>query len=50
MNVRTLFTFAGILADVGLGKFQLYISNWGIIWGVEAYKKKLPEIEAKQKR
>jgi hypothetical protein len=37
-------------ADVGLGLIQDYISNWGMTWDVEEYKKKLPEIEAKQKK
>lgn len=37
-------------AEVGLGTIQDYISNWGMTWDVEAYKKKLPEIEAKQKQ
>lgn len=36
-------------AEVGLGTIQDYISNWGMTWDVEEYKKKLPEIEAKQK-
>lgn len=34
-------------AAVGLGKLQDYLSNWGLKWDVEAYKKKLPDIEAK---
>ena len=37
-------------AEVGLGTIQDYISNWGMTWDVEEYKKKLPEIEAKQKK
>jgi len=37
-------------ADVGLGPIQDYISIWGMTWDVEDYKKKLPEIEAKQKK
>lgn len=37
-------------AKVGLGTIQDYISNWEMTWDVEAYKKKLPEIEAKQKK
>ncbi len=37
-------------AEMGLGTLQSYISNWGMTWDVEAYKKKLPEIEAKQKK
>lgn len=35
---------------VGLGKLQDYVSRFGIIWDAEEYKKKLPEIEAKQKK
>ncbi len=35
---------------VGLGSLQDYVSNWGIVWNVEEYIKKLPEIEAKQKK
>lgn len=34
-------------AAVGLGKLQDYLSNWGLKWDVEAYKKKLPDIEAR---
>jgi hypothetical protein len=37
-------------AEVGLGTIQDYISNWGMTWDVEQYKKILPEIEAKQKK
>jgi len=37
-------------AEVGLGKLQDYISTWGMTWDAEAYKKKLPEYEAKQKK
>jgi len=37
-------------SEVGLGKIQDYISNWGMTWNVEEYKKKLPEYEAKQKK
>lgn len=36
-------------ASVGLGKLQDYISRWGLVWDVEAYKKQLPELEKKQK-
>jgi hypothetical protein len=36
--------------EVGLGKLQDYVSHLGIIWNVEEYKKRLPEIEAKQKK
>lgn len=34
-------------AEVGLGNLQSYVAQWGIIWNAKAYKKKLPEIEAK---
>ena len=37
-------------SEMGLGKLQYYISNWGIKWNVEDYKKKLPGIEAKLKK
>lgn len=37
-------------AEVGLETIQEYISNWNMTWDVEDYKKKLPEIEAKQKQ
>ncbi|WP_339920846.1 DUF6624 domain-containing protein [uncultured Flavobacterium sp.] len=37
-------------AEVGLGKLQDYISNWGMTWSAEEYIKKLPEIEAKVKK
>ncbi len=37
-------------AEVELGSIQDYISNWGMTWDVESYKKKLPEYEAKQKQ
>ncbi len=37
-------------ASVGLGKLQDYVSQWEITWDAEAYKKKLPEIEAKNIR
>lgn len=36
-------------AEVGLGSIQDYISNWGMIWNVDKYKKKLAEYEAKLK-
>ncbi len=36
-------------AEVGLGLLQDYISNWGMTWDVEEYKKNLPQYEAKQK-
>jgi hypothetical protein len=36
--------------EVGLGPLQDYISNWGMKWDVEAYKKKLPALEAKHKK
>lgn len=35
--------------EVGLGTMQEYISNWGMTWDVEEYKRKLAEYEAKQK-
>ena len=35
-------------AEVGLGPIQDYISNWDLTWDAEAYKKKLPELEAKE--
>jgi hypothetical protein len=34
----------------GLGKMEDYVSNWGLTWDVEAYKKQLPLIEAKQNK
>lgn len=37
-------------AEVGLSPIQDYISNWGLIWDVAEYKKKLPEYEAKEKK
>jgi hypothetical protein len=37
-------------AEVGLGTIQDYLSNFGMTWDVDEYKKKLPEIEAKQKQ
>lgn len=37
-------------AEVGLGKLQDYVSEWGIIWNVEEYKKKLAEIEARKNK
>jgi hypothetical protein len=37
-------------AEVNLGTLQDYISNWGMIWDVEQYKKKLPEYEERQKK
>jgi hypothetical protein len=35
-------------AEVGLEPLQNYLANWNLTWDVEAYKKKLPEIEAKK--
>ncbi|MCX6303168.1 MAG: hypothetical protein NTW82_13400 [Bacteroidia bacterium] len=35
-------------AEVGLGKLQDYVSEWGIIWNAEEYKKKLAESESKK--
>jgi len=37
-------------ASVGLSPLAEYVKRWDIIWDVEAYKKALPEIEAKQKK
>ncbi len=37
-------------AEVGLGALQDYISNWGMTWDVEVYKKNLPGYEEKQNR
>lgn len=37
-------------AEVGLENIQDYISNWKIVWDVNAYKKKLPEYQSKQNR
>ena len=37
-------------AEVGLGPLAEYVKRWSITWDVEAYKKRLPEIEAHQKR
>jgi len=36
--------------EVGLGPIQDYLSNWGMTWDVEEYKKNLPEIEEKHNR
>jgi hypothetical protein len=36
--------------EVGLGTLQDYISNWGMTWDVEDYKKKLPEYQSKFKQ
>jgi hypothetical protein len=36
--------------EVGLGKLQDIVSQLGMTWNIEEYKKKLPEIEAKQKK
>ena len=36
-------------AEVGLGTLQDYISNFGMTWNVEEYKKKLPELEMRRK-
>jgi hypothetical protein len=35
-------------AEVGLGTLQEYVSYWKLTWNVEAYKKQLPLIEAKE--
>lgn len=37
-------------AEIGLESIQDYISNWKIVWDVDAYKKKLPEYQSKQNR
>lgn len=36
-------------AEVGLGSLSEYVKRWEIIWNVEEYKKKLPELEEKRK-
>lgn len=36
-------------AEVGLGTLQDYISDYGMTWNVEEYKKKLPELEMRRK-
>ena len=37
-------------AKVGLGPIQDYISYWGLTWDAEAYKKKIPGLEAKESK
>lgn len=37
-------------AEIGIGKLQDYISDWGITWNVKEYKKKLHEYEALEKK
>ena len=37
-------------AEVGLQPIAEYLANWNIKWGLEAYKKQLPEIEQREKR
>ena len=37
-------------ADIGLEKFEDYLSKHGIIWDVEDYKKSLPRLLQKQKK
>jgi hypothetical protein len=37
-------------AAVGLEPLADYVKSWDIEWNVEAYKKQLPAIEAKQKK
>ena len=37
-------------SDVGLDSLQEYLSGYDATWDLEAYKKKLPEYEAKQKK
>lgn len=36
--------------EMNLGSLANYVSHWNIVWNVEEYIKKLPEIEAKQKK
>lgn len=36
-------------AEVGLGPLTEYVNHWNIKWDVNEYKKKLPEIEQKEK-
>jgi hypothetical protein len=33
--------------EVGLGRIEEYIANWGLTWDVESYKLQLPEIESR---
>jgi hypothetical protein len=37
-------------AEVGLGKLQDYLNNWGITWNAEEYKKHLPRYVEEQKK
>lgn len=37
-------------AEIGLENLQSYLKYYNIIWDLEAYKKQLPELEAKQKK
>ncbi|MEO5788896.1 DUF6624 domain-containing protein [Gelidibacter sp.] len=37
-------------AEIGLENLQSYLSYYEMTWDLEAYKKQLPEIEAKQKK
>jgi hypothetical protein len=34
-------------AEVGLEKYQNYLTRFGMTWNVEDYRKELPELEAK---
>jgi len=36
-------------AEAGLGTLQEYLSEYGMVWDAEEYKKSLPEIEEKTK-
>lgn len=37
-------------AEVGLGRFQDYISDFGLTWNIEEYKRNLPELEMRYKK
>jgi hypothetical protein len=37
-------------ASVGLQPLAAYVEHWKITWDVEAYKKQLPELEAKLRK
>jgi hypothetical protein len=37
-------------AEVGIGKLQDYISDWGITWNLDEYKRRLPEYEDLEKQ
>ncbi len=36
-------------AEVGLGPIEDYVSNWGMSWDVEEHKRKMKELEAREK-